>query len=218
MKKTYCLYLRVSRQVQKESGLSLMAQRSACEKFIQENGGVKLDEEFVEVESGANDARPEMARLIELVRKNKEKGYVILCAKLDRIARSVLFLETLNRANVPWKVADYPELDSFTATLLMACAQRERTLCVERTRAALAAAKARGTRLGNPRPDIEKMVAASKAAAATFKEGIRPLIEQIRETGIESASEIARILNIRGYKTRTGKDFNHSTIKLIMAG
>lgn len=193
-----------------QSGLSIQHQREVCKKYIQDVGGVEYGTEFLEVESGSNDERVEMAKVVQIIRKNP--NHTLLVAKLDRMARSVYFLECLNRANIPWKVAEMPSLDNFTALLLMACAAKERQLCVERTRNALSVCKRNGVKLGNPRPDINKMVAGQKRSAAMFRQKMLPVIQEIKGAGVQRITEISRILNIRGFKTRTGKQFYPATV------
>ncbi len=87
----------------------------------------------------------------------RQKRAVLVIAKLDRLARSVAFISNLMESGVEFMAVDMPQANRLTLHILAAVAEHEREMISQRTRAALAAAKAQGTRLGNPRPDIAKM-------------------------------------------------------------
>ena len=140
-------YLRVSTDRQGRSGLGLEAQRKAVDDFL--NGGRwKLIAEFVEVESGKRDDRPRLAEALALCRLHNA---VLVIAKFDRLSRDAHFLLGLQKAGVRFVAADMPEANEMVVGIMAVVAQAERKMISARTKAALAAAKARGKRLGQPR-------------------------------------------------------------------
>src|SRR5918994_831 len=142
----YVSYLRVSTDRQGRSGLGLEAQRKAVEDFL--NGGRwQLLSEFVEVESGKREDRPKLAEALALCRLH---GATLVIAKLDRLSRDAHFLLGLQKAGVRFVAADMPEANEMVVGIMAVVAQAERRMISERTKAALAAAKARGQRLGTP--------------------------------------------------------------------
>ena len=137
-------YLRVSTARQGRSGLGLEAQRQAVEDFL--NGGNwQLVKEFVEVESGKNADRPQLAKAFQLCRLI---GAKLVIAKLDRLSRDAHFLLGLEKAGVDFVAADMPQANRLTIGIMAVMAQHEREMISERTKAALAAAKRRGVKLG----------------------------------------------------------------------
>jgi len=150
----FVAYLRVSTEGQGRSGLGLEAQRQAAATYLSQHGGDLLAE-FQEVESGRKGARPQLAAALACCRTRRA---ALLVAKLDRLSRDARFLlglvEGAGEAGVVF--CDLPQVPSgpmgrFLLTQMVAVAELEAGLTGQRTRAALAAAKARGTRLGNPR-------------------------------------------------------------------
>ena len=143
----YVAYYRVSTRKQGASGLGLEGQKKAVREHL--NGGDwELIEEFTEVESGKNNERTELHKALRLCRLT---GATLLIAKLDRLSRSVAFLANLRDSGVSFVSCDMPEANSLTIHIMAAVAQDERERISQRTKAALQAAKARGTKLGNPR-------------------------------------------------------------------
>jgi DNA invertase Pin-like site-specific DNA recombinase len=199
-------YLRVSTGRQGRSGLGLEAQREAIWRFCESNG-LSLAGEHVEVESGkgtdALDTRPKLRAALDQARKRKCS---IVTAKLDRLSREVAFISGLMAQRVPFVVAELgPDVDPFILHIYAALAEKERAMISARTRAALQAAKARGQRLGNPNLDEvrDKAIAATRAAAAAFAEGVLPIIRQLRDEG-RGMRQIAKILNERNVPTMRG--------------
>jgi DNA invertase Pin-like site-specific DNA recombinase len=196
-------YLRVSTDRQGTSGLGLEAQRVAVEAYL--NGGKwTLAAEFVEVESGKHsDNRPQLAAALALCKKLKAR---LVIAKLDRLSRNLAFIATLMERGVDFVACDNPHATRLTLHILAAVAEHERTMISQRTKAALAAAKARGTKLGGPRLAIASKLgnAANAAAADRFAANVAPVIRQIRASGIASNRGIARALNARGVATARG--------------
>ena len=143
----FVAYYRVSTDRQGKSGLGLDAQREAVTSYL--NGGSwQLVQEFVEVESGKRADRPQLAAALAACRKHKAK---LVIAKLDRLSRNLAFVATLMESGVEFVAVDNPHANKLTIHILAAVAQHEREMISERTKAALAAARARGTQLGNPR-------------------------------------------------------------------
>src|SRR5437588_13124574 len=145
-------YYRVSTARQGKSGLGIEAQKAAIQRFA-EAEGIELVGEHVEVETGkgsdALDRRPELAAALAQARKAK---CPVLVAKLDRLSRDVHFISGLMTHRVPFVVAELgADADPFMLHLYAALAEKERALISARTRAALAAKKAQGVKLGNPR-------------------------------------------------------------------
>ena len=142
----FVAYYRVSTDRQGRSGLGLEAQQKAVTDYL--NGGAwELVGEFVEVESGKKSNRPQLARAIETCRKRRAR---LVIAKLDRLSRNLAFVATLMDAGVEFVAVDNPHANRLTIHILAAVAEHEREAISERTKAALAAAKARGKRLGTP--------------------------------------------------------------------
>lgn len=139
-------YLRVSTDKQGKSGLGLEAQRESVSQFL--NGGDwKLLQEIVEVESGKKDDRPQLTKALH---QCKVTGSTLLIAKLDRLSRDAHFLLGLQKAGVKFVAADMPEANEMMVGFMALMAQNEREMISKRTREALAAAKRRGVKLGNP--------------------------------------------------------------------
>jgi DNA invertase Pin-like site-specific DNA recombinase len=199
-------YLRVSTKRQGESGLGLDAQRAAVTDFL--NGGRwKLVAEFVEVESGKHDHnRPELQAALEAC---KAYGATLVIAKLDRLSRDAHFLLGLQKAGVKFVATDMPEANEMVVGIMALVAQAERRMISERTKAALAAAQARGKRLGQPKghqiPRAEEArkqgAAANTAAANAFAARLRPVLQELE--GL-SANAAAQELERRGYATAQG--------------
>src|SRR4051812_34693876 len=138
-------YYRVSTQKQGNSGLGLDAQRDAVLGYL--NGGDwQLVAEFTEVESGKKNDRPELAKALATCRRI---GATLIIAKLDRLARNVAFVSNLMEAGVEFVAVDMPMANKLTVHILAAVAEHEREMISARTKAALAAARARGVRLGH---------------------------------------------------------------------
>src|ERR1700720_170588 len=142
----FVAYYRVSTDRQGRSGLGLEAQRKAVMDYL--NGGAwELAGEYTEIESGRHSDRPELVKAIATCRK--QRGRLVI-AKLDRLSRNLAFIATLMESGVEFVAVDNPTANKLTVHILAAVAQHEREMISERTNAALAAAKRRGKRLGNP--------------------------------------------------------------------
>src|SRR5271165_4697682 len=143
----FVAYYRVSTDRQGASGLGLDAQRQAVGRHLAGKGD--LAAEYTEIESGRRDAnRPQLRAALEECRKRRA---VLLIARLDRLARNVAFIANLMNSDVEFVAVDMPQANRLTIHILAAVAEHEREMISQRTKAALAAAKARGIKLGNPR-------------------------------------------------------------------
>ena len=215
-------YYRVSTAGQARSGLGLQAQQEAVAAFCWRRG-LQLIAEYKEVESGKRDDRPQ---LMAALKRAKLTGARLIIAKLDRLSRNVAFLASLQDSGAKFTAADMPEADEFTIQILAAVAQRERKLISERTKAALAAAKARGVKLGNPN-GARSIRHAGKGTAAALTAVRRnasdralelaEIIADMQATGVASLSSIAREMNQRGIVTARGGKWHPSTVRNVLA-
>jgi DNA invertase Pin-like site-specific DNA recombinase len=198
----FVAYLRVSTVRQGESGLGLDAQRAAVEAFARQHGGA-IVASYVEVETGRRSDRPELAKALCAARKAKA---TLLIAKLDRLARNVAFIANLMDAGVEFLACDQPFASRLTLHILAAVAEDEARRISERTKAALAAAKARGKKLGSPvaANTIAQARAAKSTYAAKANATTQAVIREIKASGIDTLAGIARTLQARGIKTPRG--------------
>lgn len=200
---TFITYSRVSTDRQGKSGLGLEAQAAALDAHVRSVGG-HVVESFVEVESGKNDDRPELAKALDLCRRKKA---TLLIAKLDRLSRDAHFLLGLQKSGVPFIACDMPYADSFTVGIMAMVAQKERELISARTRDALKAAKARGVRLGCPDATRTAVIArdAKIERAKNRAANLAPIIRDILAKGDGmSLRAVAMVLEARGIKTPRG--------------
>jgi DNA invertase Pin-like site-specific DNA recombinase len=202
-------YLRVSTNGQGASGLGVEAQREAIARFA-EAEQFAIVSEFVEVETGkgadALSRRPQLAKALAAARKNGSTCPVVV-AKLDRLSRDVSFISGLMAKRVPFVVAELgPNVDPFMLHIYAAVSEQERRLISRRTKEALAAAKARGVKLGGPQlAEAQAQSRAIRTAQAdAFAANVLPIIEQIRASGATSLRQIAAALNARGITTARG--------------
>jgi DNA invertase Pin-like site-specific DNA recombinase len=212
-------YLRVSTDRQGKTGWGVEAQRKAVEDFL--NGGRwQLAREFVEVESGKRSDRPQLAVALALCKKLKA---TLIIAKLDRLTRNTKFLLTLLDAGVDVVFCDLPQvppgaMGRFFVTQMVAVAELEAGLTGERTRAALAQAKKRGVRLGNPRLSevAGKGAIANRQAADRFAANVLPIIRDIQSSGANSLRAVAAALTARGVPTARGGTWTPVHVNAIL--
>lgn len=209
-------YVRVSTSQQGRSGLGIDAQRTALKQFAQAEG-FRVIREFVEVESGkghdALERRPQLKVALAAARKHKCH---VAVAKLDRLSRDVHFISGLMVHRVPFVVAELgADVDPFVLHLFAALAEKERALIKTRTRTALAAAKARGITLGNPRlPEArERAIKQLTAAADAHAAQVLPAIRDAQRAGATTLRAIAEALNARGIVTARGGSWHPTTVK-----
>lgn len=216
-------YYRVSTQKQARSGLGLEAQRDAVERLARERGG-RIIAEFTEAESGKSDAnRPELHRALH---RAKVSGATLVIAKLDRLSRSAAFLLTLQEGGTEFMAADMPDATHFTVGIMAVVAKQERDAISKRTKEALAAAKRRGTRLGNPNGAAalqragkgnKASITASRARADAHATGLAPVVQDLAREGLTSLSAIAAALNERGMLTPRGARWHKSSVRNLIA-
>jgi len=215
----YVSYVRVSTQRQGQSGLGLEAQQAAVAQFVQQRCGEVLAE-FVEVESGRKADRPQLAAAIA---EAKQQGAVLLIAKLDRLARNVAFISALLESGAEVQAVDMPEANKFLLHIMAAVAEQEAEAISARTKAALAAAKARGTKLGWAIPTRAVEAKAANAASAqvrgekadNFAERMRTILTSFAPG--TSLGQIAAELNKRGISTARGGNWQAVTVQRVMA-
>lgn len=221
-------YLRVSTRKQEASGLGLDAQRSAVRRLVAERSG-ELIAEFVEVESGRKADRPQLLAAISRARRQKA---ILLVARLDRLGRSVSFTSALMESGIEFLCCDNPFANRLTIHILCAIAEHERLMISERTKAALAAAKQRGTLLGSHRPGhwsgretlrlegLEKarMSAAKSNRAASIRayDDIAPRLLELRDSGL-GGDRIAKILTAEGIHSRRGPRWTGAHVRRVLA-
>ena len=209
MKGIYVAYYRVSTDRQGKSGLGLEAQQKAVADYL--NGGNwSLIAEFMEVETGKRNDRPQLDRALAACRKYKAK---LVIAKLDRLSRNLAFIAALMDAGVEFVAVDNPHANKLTLHILAAVAQHEREMISVRTRAALQASKARGTQLG--RNGAENLAPAYQIEAETRAKVFAPIFAECVDRGM-SARAIARELEIRKVVTPKGGAWHATTVLRIM--
>lgn len=208
----YVLYLRASTLRQGQSGLGLEGQRLIAHRFLQE--GDHIVAEYIEVESGRKNNRPEMAQAIA---ETHRAGATLLVAEMSRLARSVYFTSKLMEERVRFKACDIPNADEFTINILAAVAQKGAKDISESTKRGLAAKKARGFKLGMPENFTPESRAQGRAAMqvnaqqAIPNKQARRLALLLRRDGL-TLEAIAAELNAHGYRTRRGRLFHKTTV------
>ncbi|MFE1603002.1 recombinase family protein [Methylobacterium sp. ID0610] len=213
-------YLRVSTAKQGASGLGLEAQRKAVTDFL--NGGRwTLVTEVVEIESGKRADRPKLAEALRLCRLH---GATLVIAKLDRLSRDAHFLLGLQRAGVRFVAADMPEANEMVVGIMAVVAQAERKMISARTKAALAAAKERGVKLGGPTHHLPAQAGRAAAASASVRsagarhraEDLARDIAELRAEGARSLRDLATGLDRRGITTARGSAWTATAVRRVL--
>lgn len=212
-------YYRVSTAKQGKSGLGLDAQRRAVEDFLHA-GGWELIGEFVEVESGKLDRRPQLEAALAHCDLTEA---TLIVAKLDRLSRNVAFLATLQDSGTRFLAVDMPEANELTIHIMAAVAQAERKAISKRTKEALAAAKARGVVLGGARANVHDL-RKGPAVSATVRshtsrqraEKVMAQVRQLQERGAISLRQIAEGLNERGIVAPRGGRWGAAQVKAVI--
>src|SRR6185369_1650483 len=177
--------------------------------------------EFAEAETGkgadAIDRRPQLAAALAA---GRQKKFPVIVAKLDRPSRDVAFIAGLMAQRLPFIVAELGvDADPFMLHLYAALAEKERRLIGERTRSALAARKAQGTKLGNPRNAADAAAAGRAvqvADADRFAANVLPIVNSVRASGVADLHGIAQALNDRGVRTARGGRWHVSNVKNVI--
>lgn len=207
---TSCIaYIRVSTDRQGKSGLGLEAQQKAVADFLTAKEWL-LAREYVEVESGNRRDRPELTAAIADAKRIKGK---LVIAKLDRLARNVHFISGLMETGVDFVAVDMPTADKFMLHIYAAMAEEEGRRISQRTKAALAAAKARGVELGK---NGKALASRHKAEAEAFALSLAPIITEIRNEGHKTVRAITEVLNARGVPSRTARKWHLRSTCLLL--
>jgi len=211
----FVAYYRVSTERQGKSGLGLDAQQRSVRHFL--NGGDwKLLDELTEVESGKIDQRPQLEKAVAACRLT---GATLVIAKLDRLSRDAHFLLGLEKAGIEFVAADMPNANKLTVGIMALVAQQEREAISTRTKAALAEAKARGTKLGGYRggPVVNNAAGteAVRRIKAEFQASVRPIIEELRGEGM-SLRGIAADLDRRSVRTPRGGKWTAKAVAAVL--
>lgn len=207
----FVAYFRVSTTRQGESGLGLDAQQAAVASLVASRAG-ELVASVQEIESGRRKDRPQLLAALDLCRSRKA---TLVIAKLDRLARNVAFVSNLMESGVDFLAADMPHANRLTVHILAAVAEHEREAISQRTKDALAAAKARGRKLGNPRPNMVYASAQASARAADFKARRLPQVKAAIAAG-GTLRAAARYLNDLGVPTLNGGRWHPQTVSRML--
>lgn len=216
MQGKFIAYYRVSTSKQGQSGLGLEAQQEAVRQYL--NGGNwELLEEYVEVETGkgadALDKRPQLKAALAHCKKAKAK---LLIAKLDRLARNVHFVSGLMESKVKFVAIDIPEANDLTIHIMAAFAEHEAKRISERTKAALAAAKARGTKLGTSGPkNLKRNIEERQQQASSFAEKLRPVLDGFKVAGLTQVQQVEK-LNELGITTSRGGQWSRMQLQRVL--
>lgn len=203
----FVAYYRVSTDKQGAAGLGMDAQKEAVTRFIGERG--QIVSEYIEVESGRKNNRPQLSAALEECRSRRA---TLIIAKLDRLARNVHFISGLMESGVDFLAVDMPDANRLTIHVLAAVAEHEREMISQRTKAALAQAKARGTKLGNPK--AAEAAAIGRAAIVVQKPPaqVLKLMRGWRADGL-SYEAVAHELNRLGVRTARGKQWYGCSVR-----
>jgi DNA invertase Pin-like site-specific DNA recombinase len=206
-------YYRVSTKKQGKSGLGLEAQKEMVRQLVLAHGATVIAE-YVEVETGKKSARPKLQEAIHHARLTNS---TLVVAKLDRLARNCYFLNCLLHAELDFVCCDNPYADRFNIQVLAAVAEHEARQIAARTKAALAATKAKGKLLGSARPGhwdghergfkkAQPLGSASNSQKARerYQQVLIPEIKRRREEG-QTLDQIVIWLNDQGFRTRPTK-------------
>jgi DNA invertase Pin-like site-specific DNA recombinase len=211
---------RVSTAEQGQSGLGLEAQQASIRAFVEAQGWT-LVTEYSDIASGKDDHRPGFQAALVRCR---QLGAVLAEARLDRITRRAHTLSQLLEDGYSVRAADMPGADDLMMQIYAAMAQKERELISERTRAALAAAKARGKVLGGDRgyrpvigPDAEAATWARREAAERTAHRLALEVDRLRAEGVVSQAAVARTLTERGMPAPGGgRAWTHTTVSRVL--
>ena len=209
----FITYARVSTQSQGKSGLGLDAQQRDLDMYLSQVPDNEVTQSFVEVESGKDDAnRPMLQEALELARCT---GQILLVSKLCRLSRDAAFVLTLMKdTSVRFRVATMPSADNFQLGIYALLNQQEREQISARTKAALAAAKARGVKLGNPQ-NLKRTNEKRRQLALQRAQQLASVVVPLRQAG-QTLQQIADALNGMGLKTARGGHFHPYSVSLVL--
>lgn len=213
--KQFVVYRRVSTSDQGRSGLGLEAQDRDIRLYLDNYAEVPFEVigEFLEVQSGKDNDRPELAKALDLCRRT---GAELLVAKLDRLSRRVSFIATLmDDPKVRLRVAAMPNADKFQLHIYAALAEQERDFISLRTKAALAEAKAQGRKLGGLRDKTGARNEAIQRDAQAFARKVAPIVTPMRTSGATLA-DIAEALDGAGISTARGGKWTATQVKRVL--
>ena len=204
-------YYRVSTKDQGESGLGLDAQKLLVEDFA-ETKGYQLIKEFIEIESGKKNDRPELLRALRICKRNKA---ALLLSKLDRLGRNLAFIANLIEAKVDFIVVTLPHANKPTLQMMAVFAELEGDMISERTKAGLHAAKLRGIELGRNGHVLARL---NRIKAKRFARGMTPAIEAIKLKGIKTIQGICDELNRLNVPTyrNDGSKWHRRTVRMLV--
>ncbi len=211
----YVIYKRVSTAEQGKSGLGLEAQERDIRIFLETFSEVPWEVvgEFLDILSGADDSRPELAKAIDLAKREKA---TLLVSKLDRLSRDVHFISgILKDKKLDFRVAQMPSADKFQLHIYAALAEQEREFISQRTKAALKEAKARGQKLGGLRDKTMKRNEAVRANAVARAKKVGGIVVPLRDAG-KTFREIAGELNRAGVQTARGGSWQPSQVMRVL--
>lgn len=206
----FIAYYRVSTDRQGRSGLGLDAQRESVSQFLAGRHATVISE-YVEIESGGRSDRPKLRDALDACQREKA---TLLIAKLDRLARSVAFISALMEAKTNFIAVDMPHASRLVLHVMAAFAEHEREMIRERTKAALAAAKARGVQLG---ANGVMLAARHKASATAYAMQVQGAVVSAVGSGARTTREIADHLNAAGVPSRQGGRWHPANVARVLA-
>ena len=207
----YVAYYRVSTDKQGRSGLGLEAQTAAIETFTRPTAG-EIIATFQEIESGRRNDRPELLKALALCRQKKA---VLVIAKLDRLSRNLAFIANLMESRVEFVACDMPEANQLTLHIMAAMAQHEREATSKRTKEAMAAAKARGQKLGSPKPGSKQARPPGRRRHSSSAMVFILSRASFKERGL-TLRQIAQELNERHIRTCNNRAWYPQTVNRLL--
>jgi len=213
--KQYVIYTRVSTAEQGRSGLGLEAQLRDIDIFLDRFSAVpwEIVGRFEDVQSGGDDSRPELAKALAM---SRQTGAELLVSKLDRLSRRVSFIANLmDDPKVKLRVAQMPNADKFQLHIYAALAEQERDFISARTKAALSAARERGSKLGGLRDKTMRRNAAIQERAAAEAAKLVPVIVPLRQSG-KTLAQIAQALETMGVQTSRGGKWTAKQVSRVL--
>ena len=221
----YVLYRRLSKEDKSRTQHGFEAQLMDVEYYLENNGG-KIVGSFKEYVSGGADVKPELEKALSLC---KELNAELIISKLDRISRRVSQVSKYMESSVPFKVATMPSANNFTLHIFAALAEEERSAIRARVKRGLAAAKAKGSKIGGSSPKhkatFQKNRALGKhkrsAQVASTREKALPAVEYVKNAltltkGNLTQEQLANHLNAKGFTTSRGKPYSKVAVSRLI--